>query len=162
MTLASALRSMHCAATALLIWSATGTPATAAGEAPRYLVRDQSPARAALPFSDSVSVGQTVYVSGHLGIDPKTGKAAEDSAAEIKLALDSVQATLTASGLTMDDLVSVTVYCTDLAVYDRFNAVYKGYFHGKYPARAFIGVATLLRGAHVEIQGIAVKSGTRG
>ena len=58
----------------------------------------------------------------------------------------------------MDDLVSVTVYCTDLSLYDGFNAVYRGYFHGQYPARAFIGVNQLVRGAHFEIAGVAVKS----
>jgi 2-iminobutanoate/2-iminopropanoate deaminase len=57
----------------------------------------------------------------------------------------------------MDDLVSVTVYCTDLQLFDSFNAIYRGYFHGHYPARAFIGVAALLRGAHFEVAGIATK-----
>jgi 2-iminobutanoate/2-iminopropanoate deaminase len=59
----------------------------------------------------------------------------------------------------MDDLVSVTVYCTDLGLYDSFNSTYAGYFHGKYPTRAFIGVASLLRGGHFEVQGVAVKPG---
>ena len=74
--------------------------------------------------------------------------------------LDSVKATVERAGLGMDDVVSVTVYCSDLKLYDTFNAVYKGYFHANYPARAFIGVAQLVRGAHFEVQGIAVK-GTR-
>jgi 2-iminobutanoate/2-iminopropanoate deaminase len=51
----------------------------------------------------------------------------------------------------------VTVYCTDLQLFDSFNAIYRGYFHGHYPARAFIGVAALLRGAHFEVAGIATK-----
>ena len=59
----------------------------------------------------------------------------------------------------MDDLVSVTIYCTDLDLYDRFNAVYRSYFHGHYPARAFIGVGRLVRGAHFEIAGVAAKAG---
>ncbi len=57
----------------------------------------------------------------------------------------------------MDDLVSVTVYCTDLSLYDSFNRTYAGYFRGKHPARALVGVANLLRGGHFEVQGIAVK-----
>jgi enamine deaminase RidA (YjgF/YER057c/UK114 family) len=57
----------------------------------------------------------------------------------------------------MDDLVSVTVYCTDLKLYGAFNEVYKGYFHGNYPARAFIGASQLVLGAHFEVQGIAAK-----
>jgi 2-iminobutanoate/2-iminopropanoate deaminase len=59
-------------------------------------------------------------------------------------------------GLTMDDLVSVTIYCTDLDLYDKFNAVYRTYFHEHFPARAFIGVAKLVRGAHLEIAAVAV------
>jgi 2-iminobutanoate/2-iminopropanoate deaminase len=61
------------------------------------------------------------------------------------------------AGLGMQDLVSVTVYCTDLQLYDTFNAVYCSYFHGHYPSRAFIGTDKLLRGAHFEVQGVAVR-----
>jgi 2-iminobutanoate/2-iminopropanoate deaminase len=59
----------------------------------------------------------------------------------------------------MDDLVSVTIYCTDLDLYDGFNAVYRSYFHGHYPARAFIGASRLVRGAHFEIEAVAAKAG---
>jgi 2-iminobutanoate/2-iminopropanoate deaminase len=69
-----------------------------------------------------------------------------------------VKHTLERAGLTMDDFVSVTVYCTDLSLYEAFNTVYASYFHGKPPARAFIGVATLVRGAHFELQGTAVRT----
>jgi 2-iminobutanoate/2-iminopropanoate deaminase len=144
---------------AVLLSMAITTLATAAGDAPRYIVGERSAARAALPFSDGVFVGDTLYLSGRLGLDPATGQAAKDPEAEIKLAMDGIQQTLKSSGLTMDDLVSVTVYCTDLSQYDKFNTVYKGYFHGKYPTRAFIGVASLLRGGRFEIQGVAVRSG---
>jgi 2-iminobutanoate/2-iminopropanoate deaminase len=72
--------------------------------------------------------------------------------------MDAVKQTLSDGGLSMDDLVSVTVYCTDLSLYDSFNAVYRSYFHGPYPARAFIGINQLVRGAHFEIAGVAVKS----
>jgi 2-iminobutanoate/2-iminopropanoate deaminase len=61
----------------------------------------------------------------------------------------------------MADLVSVTVYCTDLDLYDKFNAVYRSYFHDNYPARAFIGVSKLVRGAHFEIAGVAIKPAGR-
>jgi 2-iminobutanoate/2-iminopropanoate deaminase len=142
----------------LLLCVVTAIPLAAAGETPRHIVGDQSPARSALPFSDAVFVGDTLYLAGRLGTDPKTGKVGEDPETEVRLIMDALRETLKSSGLTMDDLVSVTVYCTDLGLYDRFNTVYKGYFHGKYPSRAFIGVATLLRGAHFEVQGIAVRS----
>jgi enamine deaminase RidA (YjgF/YER057c/UK114 family) len=57
----------------------------------------------------------------------------------------------------MDDVVSVQVFCTDLALYDAFNRVYSGYFHGNFPGRAFIGVAKLLFGAHFEVAAVAIK-----
>jgi 2-iminobutanoate/2-iminopropanoate deaminase len=110
------------------------------------------------PFSEGVMVGGTFYVAGHIGIDPATQKAAANVDSEAHLVMDAVKQTLSQTGLSMDDLVSVTVYCTDLSLYDAFNAVYRGYFHGQYPARAFIGVNQLVRGAHFEIAGVAVKS----
>jgi 2-iminobutanoate/2-iminopropanoate deaminase len=117
--------------------------------------------KAGPPFSNGVMVGGTFYVAGHLGVDPATGKAAADPEAEARLVMDAVKQTLEKGGLTMADLVSVTVYCTDLDLYDKFNAVYRSYFHDNYPARAFIGVAKLVRGAHFEIAGVAVKASGR-
>jgi len=120
-------------------------PAPKAGSAP------------AAPFSNGVAVGDTFYVAGHIGMDPATGQAAADVEMEARLVMDAVKHTLEQAGLTADDLVSVTVYCTDLDLYDKFNAIYRGYFHGHFPARAFIGINKLVRGAHFEVAGIAVK-----
>jgi 2-iminobutanoate/2-iminopropanoate deaminase len=108
------------------------------------------------PFSEGVTVGGTFYLAGHVGIDPATQKAAANADTEAHLVLDAVKQTLAQAGLSMDDLVSVTIYCTDLSLYDGFNAVYRSYFHAPYPTRAFIGVNQLVRGAHFEIAGIAV------
>ena len=109
------------------------------------------------PFSDAVVVGDTVYLAGRIGVDPKTGKAPADLDEEIRLLLDGVKAVLAETGLTMDDLVTVQVFCPDLALYDRFNAAYRGYFGKEFPARGFIGSGPLLRGGHFEMQGIAVR-----
>jgi len=109
------------------------------------------------PFSDGVLVGNTLYLAGRLGLDPKTGKVPEDLEQEIRLLLDGIKATLGEAGMTMDDLVSVQVFCPDLSLYDKFNAVYRSYFTKDFPARAFIGSGPLLRGAHFEAQAIAVK-----
>jgi 2-iminobutanoate/2-iminopropanoate deaminase len=140
-----------------LVALAVSVVARAAADDPRYIVGDRSPARASLPFSDAVWSADTLYVAGNIGMDPKTQSVPADPALEAKLVLDAVKATLERAGLGMDDLVSVTVYCSDLKLYDAFNTVYKGYFHGNYPARAFVGVAQLVRGAHFEVQGIAVR-----
>jgi len=113
---------------------------------------------AQLPFSGGILAGNTLYLSGRIGIDSKTGKAPVEIDDEIKLLLDHVKATLTAAGMTMDDLVYVQVACTDLTLYDKFNAAYRSYFTAKeFPAREFIGVASLLRGGHFEVQSIAIK-----
>jgi 2-iminobutanoate/2-iminopropanoate deaminase len=123
-----------------------------------YYEHSFPPGSQALPFSDAVRTGNTLYVAGHIGIDPKTGNAAASPEAEAHLVMEALKATLVRAGFSMDDFVSVTVYCTDLSLYDTFNAVYGSYFHQHHPARAFIGVAHLLRGAHFEVQGVAVKT----
>jgi 2-iminobutanoate/2-iminopropanoate deaminase len=110
------------------------------------------------PFSGAILSGNTLYISGRIGIDSKTGNAPANLDEEIKLLLDHVKDTLVEAGMTMDDLVYVQVACTDLSLYDKFNAAYRGYFTTKeLPAREFIGVASLLRGGHFEIQAIAVR-----
>ncbi len=141
-----------------LIVAALSLPlhATAAGH--KYLPHAVPANAPAAPFSDAVLEGDTLYVAGHLGLDPATGNAAADADAEARLMLDAVRHTLETGGMHMDDLVSVTVFCTDLSLYDRFNTIYRSYFRGHYPARAFIGVDKLVRGAHFELQGIAVRS----
>ena len=130
----------------------------ALGATPRsYIDHAVAPGSPQSPFSDAVLSGDTLYVAGHLGIDPHTGNAAADPATEAHLVMDAVKHTVESAGLGMQDLVSVTVYCTDLQLYDTFNAVYRSYFHGHYPSRAFIGADKLLRGAHFEVQGVAVR-----
>jgi 2-iminobutanoate/2-iminopropanoate deaminase len=111
-----------------------------------------------LPFSGAILAGNTLYMSGRIGLDPKTGKAPAEIDEEIKLLLDHVKATVVQAGMTMDDLTYVQIACTDLSLYDKFNTAYRTYFTTKdLPAREFIGAATLLRGGHFEVQAIAVK-----
>ena len=111
------------------------------------------------PFSESILTGNTLYVAGHIGFDAATKKVPADTEAEVRAAMDAVKHSVEEAGLTMDDVVSVTVYCTDLDLYDKFNGIYRGYFHKQFPTRAFIGIAKLLAGAHFEISAIAVKEG---
>ena len=109
-----------------------------------------------LPFSHVVTAGDLVFVAGTLGVDPATGKPPADAEQEVRFMLDDVKAKLALAGLGMDDLVSVQVFCSDLALYDTFNRVYASYFApGAFPARAFIGSGTLLRGCRFEILGTA-------
>lgn len=108
------------------------------------------------PFSQSVLVGNTLYLSGMLGLGPNRTPPA-DPEAEARLVLDAVKAALVAAGLTMDDLATLTIYCSDVKHYDVFNKVYRSYFTKEFPARAFIGSGALLYGARFELQGIAIK-----
>src|SRR5271169_3045144 len=109
------------------------------------------------PFSNAILAGDTLYLAGSIGLDPKTGKAPEKIEDEIKLLLDGYKTTLAQANMTMDDLVYVQIFCTDLAYYDKFNTAYKTYFSKDFPARAFIGAGSLLRGGHFEMQAIAVR-----
>jgi 2-iminobutanoate/2-iminopropanoate deaminase len=110
-----------------------------------------------LPFSDAVLNGNTLYLSGAIGLD-KNGKAPAEIDEEIHLLLDHIKATLKEANMTMDDLVYVQIFCTDLTLYDKFNAAYRGYFSTKdLPARAFIGAGSILRGGHFELQAIAIR-----
>ena len=104
--------------------------------------------------------GNTFYLSGHIGFDPATKRAPENVEREIQLMMESFRSTLQKAGLAMQDLVYVQVFCSDVSLFDRFNAVYRTYFEpdAPFPARAFIGSGTLLLGARFEIQGIAAKS----
>lgn len=109
-------------------------------------------------FSAAVMAGDTLYVSGTTDMDRATGKPAADATAGAKLVLDNIMRTVEAAGLTMNDLVWVQVFASDLANYAAFNAVYRTYFTGPLPARAFLSAGSLLGGAHYEVMGIAVKS----
>ena len=109
------------------------------------------------PFTDGVLVDDTLYLSGRIGLDPRTGRAATDVEEEARLMLEGFRDVLAKAGMTMDDLVYVTVYGTDLSLFDRFNAVYRSFFRKEFPARAFLGVKDLVLGARFEIQGVAVK-----
>ena len=113
--------------------------------------------REELPFSDAVLVGDTLYLSGRIGIDPATGYAPADIDQEISFLLDGIKAVLEQAGMSMNDLVYVQIFCPDMSLFERFNAVYVTFFQGELPARAFLGSGPLLYGARFEVQGIAVR-----
>jgi len=107
------------------------------------------------PFSGAVMVGDTLYLSGSLGL--VDGKVPEDPADEARAVLNAIKGTLEAAGMTMDDLVSVQIFCSDVSHYGAFNDVYRTYFTKEYPARAFIGSGALLFDARFEVMATAVK-----
>jgi 2-iminobutanoate/2-iminopropanoate deaminase len=118
--------------------------------------RASDPASSA--YSGAVLVGNTLYLAGTIGLTTDD-KVPETAAEEARLVLDDLQKALQSAGMSMDDLVSVQVFCSDVKHYAEFNKVYRGYFKREFPARAFVGVGKLLFGARFEVQGIAVKRG---
>ncbi len=141
-----------CALIILVALAAVGTPQV--GEV-RYI---DNPGRTDNnPYSNMVVAGDVVYLAGSIGVDPVTGNVPDDIEQEIHLVLDSMKSRLDMVGLTMDDLVSVTVFCPDLTLYDTFNEIYRTYFDAHFPARAFVGSGPLLRNGHFEIVGTAVR-----
>ena len=112
---------------------------------------------AGLPFSDAVLVGNTLYISGRIGLDPATGEAPQSIDAELELLFEGFQAVLREAGMAMDDLVWVQVHSPDASLWQKFNAAYVKRFSREFPARAFLGSGTLLKKGRFEMMGIAVK-----
>ena len=152
-------RRMSIAAVVLMVgavFTASGIFSQTTGQPARKAIKLAGPISA--PFSDAILSGNTLYLAGRIGIDPKTGKVPEKIEDEIKLLLDGEKEVLAQAGMTMDDLVYVQIACTDLSLFARFNPIYASYFTTKdYPAREFIGAGSLLAGGHFELQAIAVK-----
>src|SRR5437763_1776637 len=100
--------------------------------------------RAGMPYTDAVLAGDTLYLSGRLGIDPATGKVPEDPEKEIAILLDQFEAVLREAGMEMDDLVSVQIFTPRLDLWETFSAAYAKRFSREFPARAYIGSGPLL------------------
>jgi 2-iminobutanoate/2-iminopropanoate deaminase len=144
------------AAAALGFVLGAGWHYTVTAQPARRYITPRTAADAALPpFSGAVLAGDTLYLSGMLGLD--SGKVPDSVETEAANVLNNVQNALKSAGMTMDDLVSVQIFCSDVAHYDAFNKVYRGYFKREFPARAFLGSGRLLNGARFEVQGIAVR-----
>jgi enamine deaminase RidA (YjgF/YER057c/UK114 family) len=109
------------------------------------------------PFSDGVLVGNTLHISGSIGVDPASGEVPASVTDEVNFLLDHFQAVLAQAGMTMDDLVSVHIYSPDMSLWKPFNSEYVKRFSREFPARAFLGSGPLIFGAHFEMVGVAVK-----
>jgi len=108
------------------------------------------------PYSQAIQVGNLVYTSGQLPIDPATGKFPEGGIKEqTRQSLKNIQAILLESGLTMASVVKTTVFMADMNDFADMNAVYAEFFAEPYPARSAVAVKTLPKGALVEIEVVA-------
>ena len=110
------------------------------------------------PYSQAIRAGRTLYLAGQIAIDPKTNQVLSNGTIEeqTRRVLDNLTAVLVADGLTMDHIVSTTVFLKDLSEFEKMNAVYATYFKNAPPARATVEVARLPRDVKVEISAIAV------
>ena len=124
----------------------------------RRAIRPEKSPNTGLPFSPGILAGNTLYIAGHLGRDPMTGRLVSGGVeAETRQSLANVREVLMSAGMDFKDVTSVTAYITDFRDFERFNAVYREHFPTDPPARATVQVAALNAGAHVELQMIAVK-----
>ena len=125
--------------------------------ADKRLVESPAAPQAIGPYSQAIQSGKLVFVSGSLPFDPggKVDYSQQDVTAQTRRVIDNIALELAAAHLTLDDVVSATVYVTDVDDFPAVNKVYASYFHPPYPARAFVQIAKLLRGAKVEISVIA-------
>lgn len=118
---------------------------------------DDAPA-AIGPYSQAVAAGDTVYVSGQIPLTPATMElVSEEFEPQVRQVLDNVSAVVRAAGASLDDVVKLNVFLTDLANFQTVNDVMSEYFEAPYPARAAIGVAALPRGARVEMDAVLVR-----
>jgi reactive intermediate/imine deaminase len=109
-------------------------------------------------YSQAIRTGDTVYLSGQIGLDPETMQMAEGIEAQAHRVFQNLRAVVEAAGGRLDDMVKLTVYLTDLVHFPRINEIMAGYFSRPYPARAAVGVAGLPRNAIVEIEAVMVLS----
>jgi reactive intermediate/imine deaminase len=107
-------------------------------------------------YSQAVSVDGTVYLSGQIGLDPISMQMVEGIEAQIHRVFQNLRAVAYAADGSMDDVVKLNIFLTDLAHFGKVNEIMATYFHQPYPARAAVGVASLPRNALVEADGIMV------
>ena len=109
------------------------------------------------PYSQAVEVGNLVFTSGQIPLDPATGTMPEGIEAQTRQSLTNVKNILEAAGLSLDDVVKTTVFLADMSLFADMNKVYATYFQGACPARSAVAVKALPKDALVEIECIAVR-----
>jgi reactive intermediate/imine deaminase len=123
----------------------------------RHIIQTDKAPAAIGTYSQAVRTGDTVYLSGQIPLDP-VGMTLVDSSidAQIRRVFDNLTAVCEAAGGSINDIVKLNIFLTDLAHFTLVNEIMATYFQQPYPARAAIGVASLPRGAAVEMDGVMV------
>lgn len=122
----------------------------------RQVIRSEQAPAAIGPYSQAIRVGQFIFASGQLGVDPKTGKLQDGVEAQARQALANVQALLVAAGAHTDQVVKATIFLANMADFAAVNAIYGELFAHEPPARSTVQVAALPLGGLVEIEVIAL------
>lgn len=122
----------------------------------KQIIQTQAAPAAIGTYSQAVKVGNTVYLSGQIGLDPATMQMVEGIEAEVHRVFTNLKAVAEAAGGSLGDVVKLNVFLTDLSHFALVNTIMAEYFSQPYPARAAVGVASLPRGALVEADGVLV------
>jgi 2-iminobutanoate/2-iminopropanoate deaminase len=140
-----------------LAFGASGGAANAQ-DAGKSVIRTPNAPEPIGPYSQAVRIGKTVYLSGQIAIDPKSNQPMRDASIEdqTRRVLENLKAVLAADGLTMDNIVSTTVFLKDVSEFAKMNETYATFFKNAPPARATVEVARLPRDMKIEISAIAV------
>lgn len=109
-------------------------------------------------YSQAIKSGSAIYLSGQIGLDPRTMQVVDGFEAQAHQVFSNMKAVASAAGAKLDDAVKVTVFLTDLANFARLNEIMAQYFAQPFPARSAVGVSQLPRGALVEIEAVLVKA----
>jgi reactive intermediate/imine deaminase len=120
----------------------------------KQVIHTEAAPKAIGTYSQAVRCGDTIYLAGQIGLDPRTMEMVPGIEPQIRRVFENLRAVAAAAGGGLDDVVKLTVYLTDLGHFARVNEIMAAYFQAPYPARAAVGVASLPRGALVEIDAI--------
>jgi reactive intermediate/imine deaminase len=121
---------------------------------PRENVHSEAAPKAIGPYSQAVRCGSTVYLAGQIGLDPSSMELVSGIEAQTRRVFENLRAVAQAAGGNLNDIVKLTIYLVDLREFGRVNDIMASYFKAPYPARATLGVASLPRGALVEVDAI--------
>lgn len=121
----------------------------------KYIQSDKVPA-AVGPYSQAVEANGFIFCAGQIGLDPKTNTLVEGLEGQIKQIMTNISALLEAAGSDLSQVIKTNIYVTNMADFPKVNEVYGSYFTDHKPARATIGVASLPKGAVVEIEAVAL------
>jgi reactive intermediate/imine deaminase len=124
--------------------------------ASRQIIQTPDAPAAIGTYSQAVRVHDTVYLSGQIGLDPTTMQMSESTEGQIHRVFQNLRAVATAAGGSLDDVIKLNIFLTDLSHFAKVNDIMSTYFHQPYPARAAVGVASLPRDAMIEADGVMV------